>query len=397
MSALAAAPTFHKDVLPVLQNRCQGCHRPGEAAPMSFLTYESTRPWAAAIKQAVLAKKMPPWGADGSHGKFENDPTLTAAERATLVEWADAKAPAGNAKDAPPAKAFVEGWNIGQPDMVVAMPKAYDVPSTGTIEYTRYILPLNFKEDRWVSAAEVRPGNRAAVHHVIAYLREPGGTWLKDAPVGEPIVKVKTADRGNRSQLVGYAPGVPARAGVEGRALLVKAGSDVVLEMHYTTNGKPASDLTKIGIIFAKEAPRERLTGFSAGNGGFAIPPGAGNHEVRSEVTVQRASKLVNLTPHMHLRGKDFEYVAKYPTGEKEVLLRVPRYDFNWQHTYVLAEPKLLPAGTVIECVAHFDNSANNPFNPDAKSEVRWGDQSWEEMMIGFGAFVVDARPAEGK
>lgn len=392
-AGLLAAPTFHKDVVPVLQKRCQGCHRPGETGPMSFLTYESTRPWAAAIKQAVLAKKMPPWGADPAHGKFGNDPSLTDAEKKTLVDWADAKAPAGNAKDAPPPLTFVEGWNIGEPDMVISLPKPYEIPATGTIDYTRYILPLNFKEDRWVAAAEIRPGNRAVVHHVIAYMREPGSAWLKDAPLGEPIVKVKTSDGGQRSQLVGYAPGVPARPPQPGRAIFVKAGTDVVLEMHYTTNGKPATDLTRVGLIFAKEPPRERLTGFSAGNNRFAIPPGDAHHEVRAELKLPREVTLVNLTPHMHLRGKDFEYIAKYPTGEKEILLKVPRYDFNWQHTYELASPKILPAGTVIECIAHFDNSANNPFNPDPKAEVRWGDQSWEEMMIGFGAGVVPVKP----
>ena len=390
LSAAPQSPTFYKDVLPILQNKCQGCHRPGEAAPMSFLTYEATRPFAAAIRQAVITRKMPPWGADSAHGKFANDPTLTDAEKNTFLAWVDAKAPAGNRKDAPEPRLFVEGWNIGQPDMVIAMPKSYDVPATGTIEYTRFILPLNFTEDRWVSAAEIRPGNRAVVHHVIAYLREPGSSWLKGAPIGEPIVKVAKSDGGPRSSLAGYAPGVPQRPGTPGRALRVKAGSEVVLEMHYTTNGKPAADLTKVGIIFAKEPPREMIGGFAAGDNKFVIPPGAEAHEVKSKWTFNKEVKLTALTPHMHLRGKDFIYTAKYPTGESEVLLKVPRYDFNWQHTYVLAQPKLLPAGTVIECIAHFDNSPNNKFNPDPKATVRWGDQSWEEMMIGFGGFITN-------
>ena len=389
-SSLVNAATFYKDVLPILQSKCQGCHRPGEAAPMAFLTYEGTRPFAAAIREAVVTKKMPPWGANPAHGKFSNDPTLNDAEKKTLLAWVDAKAPAGNKKDAPVPRAFVEGWNIGQPDMVIAMPKAYDVPATGTIEYTRFILPLNFTEDRWVSAAEVRPGNRAVVHHVIAYLREPGGAWLKGAPIGEPIVKAGKTDGGPRSSLVGYAPGVPARPATPGRAQKVKAGSDVILEVHYTTNGKPATDLTKVGIIFAKEPPVEITGGFAAGDNKFAIPPGADSHEVKSKWTTTREVKLTGLTPHMHLRGKDFLYTAKYPTGESEVLLHVPKYDFNWQHTYVLAQPKLLPAGTVIECVAHFDNSPNNKFNPDPSATVKWGDQSWEEMMIGFGGYVTN-------
>jgi len=395
LSAAPNSPTFYKDVLPILQSKCQGCHRPGEAAPMSFLTYEATRPFAAAIRQAVITKKMPPWGADPAHGKFSNDPTLSDAEKNTLLAWIDAKAPAGNRQDAPEPRKFVEGWNIGQPDMVVAMPKAYDVPATGAIEYTRFILPLNFTEDRWVSAAEVRPGNRAIVHHVIAYLREPGSSWLKGAPIGEPVVKAAKSDGGPRSSLGGYAPGVPQRPGTPGRALRVKAGSEVVLEMHYTTNGKPATDLTKVGIIFAKEPPSEIIGGFSAANLKFVIPAAAEAHEVQSKWTAPREVKLTGLTPHMHLRGKDFQYVAKYPTGESEVLLHVPRYDFNWQHTYVLAQPKVIPAGTVIECTAHFDNSPNNKFNPDPKAEVKWGDQSWEEMMIGFGGYVtIDRQPA---
>jgi hypothetical protein len=355
---------------------------------MPFLSYEETRPFAAAIREAVATKKMPPWGADPAHGKFSNDPTLSIDERDTLLAWADAKAPAGKREDAPPPRQFVEGWNIGQPDMVIAMPKAYDVPASGTIEYTRFILPLNFTEDRWVSAVEVRPGNRTVVHHVIAFLREPGSSWLKGAPVGEPIVKVAKSDAGPRSALGGYAPGVPQRPGVPGRALRVKAGSELVLEMHYTPNGKAATDLTKVGIIFAKEPPVEISGGFGALDNKFVIPAGAEAHEVKSKWTAPREVRLTTLTPHMHLRGKDFQYVAKYPTGESEVLLHVPKYDFNWQHTYVLAQPKVLPAGTVIECTAHFDNSPNNKFNPDPKATVRWGDQSWEEMMIGFGAYV---------
>ncbi len=355
---------------------------------MSFLTYEGTRPWAAAIRESVLSKKMPPWGADSAHGEFQNDPTLSEAQRQTLATWAAAKAPAGRPQDAPAPRHWVEGWNIGQPDLVVAMPKPYEVPATGTIEYTRFILPLNFTEDKWVAAAEVRPGNRTVVHHVIAYLREPGSKWLEGAPLNAPVVKVAKSDSGPRGQLAGYAPGVPQSPPTPGRALLVKAGSEVVLEMHYTTNGQAATDHTKVGLIFAKEPPTERIGGFAASNGRFVIPPGAGHHEVRSQFTVREAVTLTNLTPHMHLRGKSFEYLAKYPSGEQEVLLKVPAYDFNWQHTYVLTQPKLLPAGTVIECIAYFDNSPNNKFNPDPSKEVKWGDQSWEEMMIGFGQTV---------
>lgn len=391
-----AAPSYYKDVLPVLQKKCQGCHRPGEAAPMSLLTYESTRPWAAAIRQAVLSQKMPPWDADPAHGKFANDSRLTEPEKEILVSWADAKAPAGRVEDAPAPRIFVEGWNIGVPDLVVEMPRPYLVAAPGTLPYIRYILPLNFKEDRWVSAAEIRPGNRNVVHHATVYLRPQGSVWYADAPAGQPIEKVAKAGIPG-VPLVSYAPGVPATAAVPGRANLVRAGTDLVLEVHYTANGRPSIDQTRVGMVFAKEPPKESMGGFLVANAGFVIPPGAANHEVRATYTLTEPARMVNLAPHMHLRGKDFEYTAKYPTGEREILLKVPRYDFKWQHTYTLAEPKLLPAGTVIECIAHFDNSANNPSNPDPKSEVRWGDQSWEEMMIGFIGIVVEAEMPDHK
>lgn len=386
----AAVPSYYKDVLPVLQKRCQGCHRPGEAAPMSFLTYESTRPWAAAIRQAVLSRKMPPWGADPAFGHFANDPRLTDAEKEILVSWVDANAPAGRVEDAPTPRAFVEGWNIGVPDLVVEMPRAFTVAASGTVPYIRYILPLNFKEDRWVSAAEIRPGNRNVVHHATVYLRPQGSYWYAEAPAGQPIEKVAKAGVPG-VPLVSYAPGVLATAPIPGRASLVTAGTDLVLELHYAANGKPSTDRTKVGIVFAKGPPKENLGGFLVANTDFMIPRGAANHEVRATYTLTEPARMISLAPHMHLRGKDFEYTAKYPSGERETLLKVPRYDFNWQHTYTLAEPKHLPAGTVIECIAHFDNSPNNPPNLDPKSEVRWGDQSWEEMMIGFVGIVMEA------
>jgi len=399
--AASETPTFYKDVFPVLQKTCQGCHRPGEAAPMSFLTYESTRPWAAAIREAVKTKKMPPWSADGIHGQFSNDPTLSSEESRTLVSWAEGKAPAGDPKDAPKPLEFVEGWNIGKPDLVVGMSRPYEVPAEGTIEYTRFIIPLNFAEDRWVSAAEVRPGNRTVVHHVIAYLRPPGSKWLAGAATGEPVPKrlpgKKVDDEGGRGWLAGYAPGVPAVTQEPGRAILIKAGSDLVLEMHYTTNGKSAPDQTKVGVIFAKTPPKERLAIMAAMNNKFVIPPNADNYEVKSSYTLPSEISLIGLIPHMHVRGKDFEYVAKYPNGESEILLKVPHYDFNWQHRYKLMSAKVLPAGTVIECTAHFDNSMNNKNNPDATAEVRWGDQSWEEMMIGFMDIVFDPKKSDSE
>jgi len=401
LAATGSSPvTFYKDALPVLQKNCQTCHRPGESGPMSFLSYETTRPWAKAIKTAVLTKKMPPWFADPHFGKFSNDRSLAQADIDTLVAWADTGAQAGNLKDAPKLIDWVEGWRIGKPDQVISMPVAFNVPATGTIDYQYIVIPTGFTEDKYVQLAEARPGNPAVMHHIIAFIREPGNPWLKDAQPGIPFVprerarrseaeakngdKPKQQDGGFGDFLAGYAPGTLPNIMQPGQAKLVKAGSDLVLQMHYTANGKAATDISRIGIVFATTQPTERILTLAAANGNFAIPPGDSNYQVDSKFTLQDDATLINFLPHMHFRGKSFEYRVTYPSGEKETLLDVPHYDFNWQLTYELAKPKLLPKGTVIECTAHFDNSPNNPANPDPTKEVHFGEQTWEEMMIGF-------------
>jgi len=406
--------TFYKDALPVLQRHCQGCHRPGEVAPMSFLDYQSTRPWAKAMKAAVLERKMPPWLADPHYGKFANDRRLTDADIKALVTWSDAGAPQGDPKDAPPPVKWLDGWNIGKPDLEFEMPNAFDVQASGTIEYQYVVIPTGFAEDRWVQMAEVRPGNRAVVHHVIAFLRPPGSKWMADAKPGVPFVPARETRRrsntgtngnadpqANRQEnqdnaasselLVGYAPGLQPWICLPGAAKLVKAGSDIVLQLHYTANGTAATDKTKIGIIFAKGAPERRQLTMSAANAKFVLPPGDPAYEVHSQIEMRDDSELVGLMPHMHLRGKDFLYKVVYPTGESSTLLSVPKYDFNWQLFYFLDQPLVMPKGTRIECTAHFDNSPNNPANPDPSKEVRWGDQSWEEMMIGWFDVTIPA------
>jgi len=413
VAGLLAAPsttptpvTFSKQVAPILQKRCQQCHRPGEAAPMALLTYEQARPWAKAIKEAVLSKRMPPWFADPHYGKFKNDRSLGPDEVETIKAWVEAGAPEGDRRDLPAPVQWLEGWNIGKPDQSFELPNPYTVPASGTIEYTYYVIPSGFTEDKWVQMAEVRPGDRSVVHHVIAFIRPPGSKWLADAKPGEPFVP-KRGRRSNNSNndgggsegegarnelLVGYAPGLPAAIYEPGQAKLVKAGSDFVLQMHYTAKGKEATDRTKIGLVFAKEPVRERVVTIPASNSRFAIPPGADNHEVKSSFTFREDVRLISLMPHMHLRGKDFEYVFTYPAGEKEVALKVPRYDFNWQLWYYLDGNKVIPKNTRLDCTAHFDNSANNKANPDPAVEVKWGDQSWEEMMIGWFDVAFDAK-----
>ncbi len=395
-AAEARSATFYRDVLPILQERCQSCHRAGEIGPMPLGTYTETRPWAKAIRQAVVTRKMPPWNADGPHGKFRNDPSLSQAQIDTLVAWVDGGALEGDAKDAPPARTFTEGWTIGTPDAIFDMPKAYDVPAAGTIEYTYVIVPSGFKEDRWMSSAEVRPGNRAVVHHANVYVREPGSKWLREYPYGEAFVPhektVRAGEGGSSSagagieeqMIAGYIPGRPARQVPPGYGMLVPAGSDLVFQMHYTTNGKAVRDRTKVGFVFAKQPPAKRVIRVQASNAKFVIPPGAASYPVSGTAQLGVECELIDAYPHMHFRGQSMTLSATYPTGEREQLLRVPRYDFNWQLVYEMGQPKLLPTGTLLRADATFDNSPNNRFNPDPKAEVRWGDQTWEEMMVGF-------------
>jgi|SRR5579863_76245 len=390
----SAPPTFYKDVMPILQKNCQGCHRPGEAAPMSFLTYKDARPWAKAMREAVLLKKMPPWYADPHYGKFRNDRSLAQKDIDALVAWADGGAAAGDAADASTPLEFPEGWGAGKPDLVLEMPQEFHIPASGTIPYQHFVLPTGFQEDKWVRIAELRPGNRAVVHHALIFVRPPGSKYMVEAKPGEPFV-AKQDWRIGRSPydefLDIYVPGVTPQILKPGEAKLIKAGSDLIFQIHYTTNGKPAVDRSKIGLTFASEPPVKRVYTLAVATDKFVIPPGAPDVEVESKFVLQSDVTVVSMNPHMHLRGKSFEYRVVLPTGEPETLLRVPHYLFAWQMPYILAQPLVLPKGTRIECTAHFDNSPNNPLNPDPSAEVRWGDQSWEEMMVGFMDVAFDA------
>ena len=393
------APTFTKDVAPILQKRCQSCHRPGEAAPFSMLTYEETRPWAGAMKLAVRQKIMPPWYADPQVGHFSNDRSLTEEEVNTVVAWATAGAPRGDARDMPPPANFVEGWGIPRPDVTFQLPKEFAVPESGMVEYQYAIVPTGFTEDQWVQAVEVRPTERSVVHHIIAYVREPGSHYFKgqqpgvffEAPPAKTDEVVDTSALPS-DFLVGYAPGQPAEILPAGEAKLIKAGSDIVFEVHYTPNGKAVMDRTKLGLVFAKEPPKKRVQTLSASNGTFKIPPGDPNYQVDASFEIRKPVTLASIHPHMHARGKDFEYRVVFPNGETHTILRVPQYNWHWQLWYDLAEAIDLPPGARIECTAHFDNSPNNPENPDPTKAVIWGQQSWDEMMVGFFNLVYDPK-----
>lgn len=372
--------TYAREVSRILQKRCQECHRPDQPGPFALLTYDDAVEHSAMIKEVVLERRMPPWHADPRYGHFSNNRRMGQEEIDQVVAWIDAGTPRGDDKDLPEPVQYAEGWQIGQPDLVFELPQDVTVPAQGTVPYLHFKVPTNFKEDVWIQAAEARPGNRAVVHHIIVYYRDPKK-------------REKEQDRLQDHFVVGTAPGDPPFTLPDGVARRIPAGADLVFQMHYTPNGKEQKDRSQVGLVLYKGTmpPKYNSTAKAIINHRFRIPAGEPNHRVESKHTFDRDMVVFSLMPHMHVRGKDFLFRAVYPDGRSETLLSVPSYDFNWQNTYIPASPLQFPKGTTIECVAHYDNSADNPANPDPKKEVRWGDQTWEEMMIGW----LSCAPAE--
>jgi peroxiredoxin len=367
---------YASDVAPIVRAKCQSCHRPRQVGPFPLLTYDDARRWGRAMREVVDEFRMPPWHADPRYGRFENDRSLSAKERATILAWVDQGMPPGNLGDAPPAQACADGWNIGTPDAVFAIPEPFRVPASGTVPYQRFRVPTGFTEGVWVQAAEARPGDRSVVHHLLVFVHKPDPSARAISRTGP--------------HLVSYAPGDMPAVYPDGTAKYIPAGSELMFELHYTPSGRAKVDRSSVGLVFAK-GPVNRLA-ITQGIAGkdLRIPPGAPAHPVRSSHKFAADAHLLSLMPHMHLRGKDFVYTAVYPDGSKEILLSVPAYDFAWQSVYRLAAPKAMPRGTRIDCLAHFDNSADNPANPDPSQTVTWGDQSWEEMMTGYIDYAVD-------
>ena len=392
------APTFYRDVLPILQQRCQSCHRAGEIAPMPFTTYDETKSFAVPIAAGARARAMPPWFADPTVGHFANDPSLTAAQIQTLNDWGATGAPAGNPSDAPPPRRFAEGWNITQPDLVIRMPKPVAIPATGDVEYTYEIVPTGFKEGKWVQMSEIRPSSRANVHHAVVYIRPPDSSWLKDAPKNSPFTASAMTNDQDRHDthftqadiLLVYAPGSSPDNWPAGMAKYIPPGSDLVFQMHYTTHGRATTDQTSVGMVFARGAPAKRVLTLQLTNSSFVIPPGVDDFRVEVHGSLPNDALLLSFFPHMHLRGKRFEYNILRTNGSVEPLLRV-NYNFYWQLSYRLATPMPLKAGTVLQAVGWYDNSKNNPHNPDPDATVYWGDQTYDEMMVGFFDVAVPA------
>jgi peroxiredoxin len=380
--------TYHQNIVGILQEKCQSCHRPGEVGPFSLTSYKQAKGWAEMIREVVSDGTMPPWHADAPYGHFSNDRRLSEPDKKTLLAWIDQGCPEGDPKTAPAPKSFVSGWRLErEPDLVIKMNKTISVPASylgGLAGMPYQYVPAGkpFDEDKWVEAIEVRPDFRQAIHHIIAFVIPPGKRpeeALRDSSFG-------------RHMLASYVPGDQPIIFPPGTAKKLPKGSWLLFEVHYTPNGVAGKDCSSIGLIFAKEPPKHKAESLDITNNKFAIPPGDANHEVRSRYTFPNDVTLLALTPHMHVRGKAFrfELITKDDAGKdvREVLLNVPQYDFNWQSTYIPAESRKIKAGSRVECTAWFDNSAANPFNPDPKKRVRWGNQTWEEMMIGFVEYV---------
>jgi peroxiredoxin len=375
----AARPdvTYSKQVARILQQRCQTCHRPGQAAPFALLTFEDAVRHARMIKEVTTQRRMPPWHADHRYGKFANDRSLTRAEIETLAAWVDNGTPRGEDKDLPPPIAWSQGWTLGQPDLVFSMPEEFEVPADGVLPYQHFIVETKFDEDRWVRLAEAKPGAPGVVHHIVVYMLKPG----QDRPFG--------AD-GSLSVLVGWAPGDLGLVCQPDTALRLPKGVRLLFELHYTPNGKAVKDRSAVGITFAKQPPRFELLLNSFANEMILLPPHDPHYKAEASFRVRADARILSFVPHMHWRGQDYRYEAVYPDGRREVLLSVPRWDFNWQSVYQFQEPIKLPKGARIHSVAHWDNSKNNPYNPAPDKAVRFGLQTWDEMMVGWVAYVYE-------
>jgi peroxiredoxin/mono/diheme cytochrome c family protein len=362
--------TYSNQIARIFQKHCVECHRPGEIGPFSLTNYDDASGWSETIEEVIRDKRMPPWHADPAYGPYANQRLMAAAEKQLVFQWVKAGAPEGDRAQMPAPRKFLSGWRTPrEPDQVVAMrERPFVVPAEGTVEYQYFVADPGFTEDKWISAAEVAPGNSAVVHHAIVFIRPPDGVRLR-----------------GMGWLAAYVPGQRALVMPTGQARRVPAGSKLIFQMHYTPTGSPQKDITKIGLVFAKpETVKEEVVTLMALNRKFEIPPNAENYRVESSLDrFPTNSKLLALAPHMHVRGKTFRYTA-HRDGKEQVLLDVPNYDFNWQHGYRLANPLPLADVARIHCVAHFDNSENNLANPDPNAAVRWGDQTWQEMMIGF-------------
>ena len=430
--AVAGEVTFSRDVAPILYQKCTGCHHANDVAPMSLVDYKSARPWAKAMRQAVLSKKMPPWFADAGAGHFANDPSLTETEKRIIADWADQGAKEGNPRDLPKAPVYVEGWRIGKPDAILDIGEDHVLKGDRADEYAHFTVPTNFTEGHWVQAVEIAPGNRKVVHHAHVVVLPP----VTEKPAVKKDSKAKSASdflyrtsddlrhmkadspvvddacsyegpeipglfRAVEGALASFLPGMPPDRYPEDTAKWIPAGARIQFVIHYHAEGlakdATVTDRTRVGLIFAAAPPAHPMRRMDVDNNFFAIPAGDASHQVKQCATFDSDSLLLTFTPHMHYRGKDARFEIQRPGEAPETLLFVPKYDFNWQLKYQAQDPVFVPKGSRLIITVHYDNSANNPFNPDAAKTVRWGEPSEEEMMSGWIDYIKAGAGKDGK
>jgi hypothetical protein len=410
--------TYHRDVAPILNRHCVVCHRPNDIGPMSLETYQEARPWAAASREAVATRAMPPWHGDPKSHQFSNDPRLTDAEIATLISWTKTGAKEGPGVNQPASAPLPAGWHI-RPDVVLTFPEEQQVPASAQDEYEYIHVPTHFTEDKWVQVAEVLPGNRRIVHHATVSVWDEPAAPQPDAtaPAVKPVEyryrtgkvnhirpEIPVADDGCATPTGGDWPDNVVKPGIfvaiflpghvpevrpDGYAIRIPKDAILEVQIHYSNRtGQAMTDRTSIGLTFAKAPVSQPVEQFEIWNNLFALPPGDADHRVTSCYTLDRDVLALAYTAHMHFRGKSFQTEARFPDGRTEILFSVPHYDFHWQETYMLTRPPLLPKGTLLRSTATFDNSANNPLNPDPTKLIRWGEPSTEEMMGFWLAFT---------
>jgi hypothetical protein len=444
VDAAEPVPTFTKDVAPILFEKCVGCHRPGEVAPMSLLTYEQARPWAKALRSKVMSREMPPWGADAKYGKFANDMSLTDQQIAVISQWALGGVPKGNDADMPAAPPAYSGWSAAklagsEPDYVIEMMAPFKVPAEGELPNLTFYAPIPFKEDRFTRLLEARPGDRSLVHHFTVSVDSlpegskldaggeliyEDGTRQNDSTAQRRRVGQQPRRRANSNLIVDYVPGrsaIPSHSPDIG--VRIPAGKYINFGLHYQPTGRPESDQSKVGLWFSKISEVQELYRESVGSPlptaidrtefyrveGVTerfdrtidrgrhedkwppLAPFVENYSVVGATPIIEPITLYGFTPHMHLRGKDMTWVLTLPDGTQETLLSIPKYDFNWQTYYELAQPRKVPAGSTITNVAHYNNSPKNKYNPAPDKEVYWSEQSWDEMFLPYMTYTVDS------
>lgn len=407
--------TYHKEVLPILQNRCQECHRPGEAGPFSLLTYKEAVTWAADIKEYTQNRKMPPWKATGGM-KFQHDRRLPATEIDTLAKWAAGGTPEGNPKDAPPARVFTKGWSLGEPDLVLTVNEDFHLGARGPDHYRCFVLPTGLTEDKFVVGYEVRPGKATVVHHVLNFFDTTGTARNLDREARQKAKAIGTTgydlgpgyespmgigftpnDPSQIGGLGGWAPGLRGTSAPAGTGMLLPKGADIVLQIHYHRNGKPEKDRTKIGLYFAKDSGAAelkrlkslRVPGLVSASDDFVpftrIPAGRSNYRVTGKVVLEEDCRVYAVLPHMHMLGANVRITMTPPAGKEQVIVEIGEWDYAWQEQYRLVEPLDVKAGTEFTVEAEYDNTAKNPLNPNSPpKDVKRGEGTTDEMLIGF-------------